>query len=54
MDRDLNAAINIFKKGLKLIASSVGHIEYTREIVAMQPMRGTSNASAWRVCQLKA
>ncbi len=52
MDRDLNASINILKSGLKLIASSVGHIEYMREMVVIQPIRRTSNASAWRVCQM--
>ena len=42
IDRDLNASINILKKGMKEIATSSGHGEYMREMVAVrQPIRRT-------------
>lgn len=42
IDRDLNASINILKRGLEQIAPSLGHGEYMREMVAVkQPIRRT-------------
>ncbi len=42
MDRDLNASINILKRGLERIVPSPGHGEYMREMVAIrQPIRRT-------------
>ncbi len=46
MDRDLNASINILKRGLELIAPSLGQGEYMRQMAAMQPIRRTSKASS--------
>ena len=42
IDRDLNASINILKRGLERIAPSSGQGEYMREMVALrQPIRRT-------------
>jgi len=42
MDRDLNASINILKRGLERIAPSSGHGEYMREMVLVrEPIRRT-------------
>ena len=42
IDRDLNASINMLKRGLERIAPSSGHDEYMREMVAVrQPIRRT-------------
>ena len=49
MERDLNASINILKRGLEQIAPSSGQDEYMREMVAIkQPIRRTLSAG---VCQ---
>ncbi len=49
MEGDLNASMNMLKRVLKLIASSVRHIEHMREMVSMR--RRTSSALAQKVCQ---
>ncbi len=42
MDRDLNASINILKRGLERIVLSSGHGEYMREMVLVrEPIRRT-------------
>ena len=37
IDRDLNASINILKRGLELIAPSAGQVEYRREMARLMP-----------------
>ncbi|HDD57634.1 MAG TPA: transposase, partial [Thermoplasmatales archaeon] len=37
IDRDLNASINILKRGLELIAPSAGQVEYRREMARFIP-----------------